>query len=351
MSALPKQVQQQIDAANKAIDGLKQQKAGTPPGEPPAGDPPGSPPANNAPAPSSPPPQPNAPQGEDSFERKYRVLQGKYNAEVPNLQRQVNELLSTTRELQSQLVAQQGLMSTLAQRGGAAPVPTPQPAAATRLVKDDEIKTFGEDLIDVMRRVAREETLPEFEKLRPVAQRVNQVERQVSNVVTKVASNDEQQVLTLLAKEVPNWEEQNRNPEFIGWLQQRDPYAGVTRQALLEQAYSAFDAPRVIALFKGFQNEHAAVNAPARSTPPAAPAAPPAGTPNRLEEFVAPGTQKNGDGGAPNEAGKRIWTQSDITAFNQRRNSFITRNRPLPDDMKVLERDLMRASAEGRVRV
>lgn len=250
-----------------------------------------------------------------------------------------------------------GLMQSLAQRGASA-TPTPSASSAPaqsggKLIKDEEVKAFGADLIDVMRRVAREELHPGLAQLGPVTQRVAQVEQQVKDVGSKVVLNDQQKFEVYLATHVPNWNELNVDEGFIEWLDQVDPYTGQRRQNLLDQAASAFDGPRVVAFFKGYQNEHAAVTPPADSTPPTPPAPPvpaaPAATPNPLERFVAPGAARAGTAGTPNEAQKRVFTRAEINDFEIRRNSFVRRGKKVPDNLAQLEREIFLAASEGRI--
>jgi len=65
---------------------------------------------------------------------------------------------------------------------------------------------------------------------------------------------------------VPNWQEINRDPRWLQWLDSPDTYSGYSRQQLLNGAVAAGNAGRVIAIFKGFLREvGAAGQAPART--------------------------------------------------------------------------------------
>jgi hypothetical protein len=48
------------------------------------------------------------------------------------------------------------------------------------------------------------------------------------------------------------WRTTNNDREFLAWLSQPDPFAGVSRQQLLTQAYTTGAATRVGAIFKSF---------------------------------------------------------------------------------------------------
>lgn len=348
MSALPKAVVKQIEEANRLAEQLNKQRLdGQAPPPPPDGTPapdPGAQPAAASPPPDggTPPPNPSA----EGWEQKYKVLQGKYNAEVPRLQRQVNEQNSTLEQLKAQLTATQGMLSALAQNRVAAPGGQgPAPAAPAKLVKDEEVQEFGADLTDFIKRVAQEAVLPAVDqKLQPVQQQVAEVRQTATKVVERSVQSDHERLLATLDRDIAGWRQQNNDPGFLDWLAQPDPYSGVARGDLLRQAYEGFDAPRIVAFFKGYRNEHAVVTPPA---PAAAPAEPDASQ-RKLEDFVAPGTPKAGATGAQTGAGKRTWTQAEIKQFyDDAASGKFRTNKQRRDE---LEREIHAAVREGRVR-
>lgn len=367
MSALPKQVRQQIDRANEIADELARLQRGEGgDGQQPAGDtpPPGSSVPGNPPgggdAGDATPPAGGQPPAE-GWEQRYRVLQGKYNAEVPRLQRQVNEQTNSIRSMQDQLTATQNLLASLSQQQRGAPPAgdSPQPAAPVRLVKDEEVKEFGADLVDLMRRVVREESatfIPEIDRrIAPVAQRVDQAAQTAQHAAQSAARSSQQTVLDMLTERVPNWQQLNSDAEFLNWLDEVDPFSGAQRGALLQQAYQAHDGPRVVAFFSGFLKEHAAV------TPPANQGQPPAGqqqqqvqqpaaqrpTQRTLDDFVAPGTPKPGAANAPDGSGKRVWSRAEIGKFYSDRSAGRYKD---PKEAAKIEADIFAAQREGRIR-
>lgn len=344
MSALPRQVRKQVEEANKlheqlARSGLDQAAAAVAQPPPaPAEPPPAATNGTGAPAQDTPQPAPA-----EGWEQKYKVLQGKYNAEVPRLQKKAQEQDSQIKTLTEQLTATQGMVASIAQNRGAAPAPSAVPAAPARLVKDEEVREFGEELTDFIRRVAQDTVLPKVEeKFQPFKQQVDQARQHAAGAAQRQAQIDRERLFGVLDSQVPGWKEQNDDGEFVAWLNQPDAYSGVSRLTLLTQAYERNDAPRVVAFFMGFRNEHAVV------TPPA-PAAAPAGAPQRrLEEFVAPGTQKAGSTGAQDGAGKRIWTEAEIKSFyNDCRQG---KYRGKDEARRAIELDIVAATREGRIR-
>lgn len=333
MSALPKAVQKQVDDANKLAAQLAQDRNILPPNS--------SPPPDDASGDSL----PGEPAVVEGWEQKYKVLQGKYNAEVPRLQRQVNDQTATIEDLRRQINTTQLMLTTLNQnRGAASGNQGAAPAAPSKLVKDEEVREFGEDLTDFIRRVAQDSVLPAVEqKLQPVQQQVEQVRTAASQASERVAHNDREQFFATLDSRIEGWRQQNEDEGFLNWLAQPDAYTGVARQELLQQAVQRLDVPRVMAFFMGYRNENAVV------TPPSSSAASVQGAPQRtLDSFVAPGTPKAGATGAQDGAGKRVWTQLEIKQFYT--DAAAGKYRTNKQRRDEIERDIHAAVRDGRVR-
>lgn len=306
-------------------------------------------------APAAPPPAP-APGTEESFQRKYLVLQGKYNKEVPQLRGMIEELRqenSATRNLLATL--------TESRTPRQPPAEPPAPAAPTppaRLVTDQEVQSFGPDLIDVIRRAAREEqaslTAEIDRRLAPVNRRVDEVANTARATTQVVNQRSKEAVLAHMDERVPAWRILNKDPEFLAWLEEDDPFSGQQRGNLLAVAFQNFDAPRVEAFFTGYQKEHAAVTPPPTPDPTLAPppAAPPAAPAPRtqvtLESMVAPGTPKPGAPRTPDGADKRMWTRKEVSEFYRLTQSG--KFKGTPAERAAIEKDIFAATTEGRIR-
>ncbi len=360
MSALPSAVRKQIKRANEIADAIMAERkasdeAAAQPTSPPAEGVTVEPPADAAPTASAENAQPVAAPVQEAaeakpvqavtsdWEQRYKVLQGKYNAEVPRLQRTTQDLTGQLNNLQQQLIHTQSLLAALGQnRSPATGDSNSTSGYAGKLIKDEEVKAFGADLIDVVRRVAREEIAPAMDPIKSVMDRVPQIEKQVSGVTARAVVNDRQKFLGYLSDNAPEWTRLNEDEQFLDWLDQTDPFSGRVRIDLLKHAEASHDGPRAVAFFKAYQKEHATVTPPA-PTPSAA-----AGTPKKLEDFVAPGAPKSGAGGTPNEAGKRIYTKAEIGAFYDAVRRGFYRNKA--DEQRRIERDIFVAQTDGRVR-
>jgi hypothetical protein len=343
-NALPKAVRRQIEQSNKIIDELygKDKPADE---QPPVEQPIAAKPVEQPAAEKPPVEQPAAPTPpSDTAEQRYKVLQGKYNAEVPRLNHQVseqNEIIRDLRQRQNNLEALIASMNTVK-------APAAEKVVAKPAVSPEEIEQFGPDLINLIERVSRGAVLPEVAtRLKPVEDRFAQVEQNTSNLQMGVARSAREKLIQALTGAVPSWEQQNKDPIFLGWLDQVDPYSGVRRGELLTRAFNANDTNRVIAFFTGFLNENAAVTSdPSKSAPVEQPEAQ-----RTLDDLVAPGTPKTGSAGAQNESGKRVWTQKDIQSLYAQKNEHVKRNAEIPKELAALERDLIKAQREGRIRL
>ncbi len=357
MSALPKAVQKQINEANKIVkevygdDGKIADPAAAPAADPnaaPVVDPAAEPVADPNAAPAPAPAPVAAPAPDTDAEHKYKVLQGKYNKEVPRLQKALTRAEDTNRDLNQRTL---NLESMIASMQALQEKPAKPKTPALPEITSDEREQFGDDLIDLIERVSKRATLPEIEShLKPLENRVTQVDRKVAHTETSVAESKRQQVFETLDVAVPEWRAQNENDDFLAWLDEEDALSGKVRGQLLTEAMNANDAQRVVTFFKGFQSENAAV--PVTPTPVEEPKGEPAKSEPqvKLDELTAPGTPQTGTASAPNEAGKRVWSREDIAKFYADRGEFVKKGRPIPKELQVLERDLFLAQREGRLR-
>lgn len=360
MSALPRKVQEQVDRANQIVDQVYGKDGRINDDEPAkepvkdtdvAPDNPEKPVDTSKEQPAKEPAKDHdvTADAEPDSDHKYKVLQGKYNAEVPRLKRQNDKLEADNAELKQRLLNLEGMIAAMQTRDAEPPKPKDDPLP---VISDDERAQFGDDLIDLMERVAKRATLPEIEAhLKPLEGRVKQVGEKVAHTETSVAESKRQQVFDRLASAVPDWVQQNEDPKFLEWLDQEEGMSGKTRGHFLTEAMKSNDAGKVIRYFTGFRSENAA-----DTSDPAPAEAPQTGEPKKpepqakLDEFVAPGTPKTGTASAPDESGKRVWSREDIAKFYAEKNEFARKGKPVPKRFQELERDLFAAQHEGRLR-
>ena len=192
-------------------------------------------------------PEPSQSLGDDKWEQRYRVLKGKYDSEVPRLSRHINYLEDQITSFQNQISDLQKLEVK----------DTPKLGKTPKLVTDEELDDYGEDLVDLMGRRAQEVYEPRIQELKG---EIQNLQSQLGGVSEKVVRTDHERVEDKLDGEIKDWRQLNTDPEFLNWLDVRDMYSGQLRGSLLREAYSNGDADRVVQIFKGFLNEHAVVS-------------------------------------------------------------------------------------------
>jgi hypothetical protein len=296
MSTLPRAV---IEAEKRADDILeilsKQNQTDVQDPQPPA-----EPIETPAPQPTidSPPPSPP----EESWEHRFKVLQGKYNAEVPRFAHENKDLKNRLQALEEQLEEMKNAKPP------------------ELLVKPEEIEQYGEGLIDVARRVAREELASKDALIAKLKSEIDSVKSVQSHVV-------QDSFFRSLTEMVPDWEALNADANFLSWLDEVDDLTGETRQALLGRAEQARDPVRAAKFFNTYKKMSQTWAAKSAAS---------------LEQQIVPPTNQ-----APSTPqAKKIWTRAEITNFYDR----LRRGTISDADANAIEADIASASVEGRIR-
>ena len=281
---LPRAVLEAERKADEALQRLQQarQPQQTPPETPPASQGDSDPPANTpapsepaatAPAPASTPPAPASQDGDDKWEARYKTLHGKYNAEVPRLHSALKERDSKLNSLTEEVEA---LKQALAK-------------PKESLVKPEEVNEFGEPLVDLIRRAAREEVQTKDAEIAALKKRLESFE--ATTVQTREVS-----FFDKLNAAVPDWMAINDDPDFHAWLGEVDDLTGATRQDILSAAEEKRDADRVARFFKAFKKVQENKSAAATAS---------------LDSQIAPVASRVEDP----PKGKKIWTRAEIADF------------------------------------
>jgi len=264
---------------------------------------------------------------EETYEQRWRSLQGMYNAEVPRLHAERRELTNRVQQLEQLLASMTAKPSEQAE--------TP----AEKLITEQDIEDYG-DSIDVMRRVFREEAGALKQENAQLRQMLQQMQ---ANVVPKVqqlsqrqAVSSEQAFWAELQTAVPDWQDINTSQEFQSWLLEVDPLTGVPRQTYLEDAQRNLDARRVVNFFAAWKGQAGVPNA--RSTRTAQSA-------SELEKQVAPGRGRSGGNKTAGEP--KTYTQEDIKRFFTDVQKGKYKGKETERDR--IERDIFAAQREGRI--
>jgi len=168
----------------------------------------------------------------EDFEQKYLTLRGKYNAEVPQLHEQVKALTAQLEELKEQV---------------SKPAEPPKPK---QYVTDEDKENFGEDLLDVQRRIAMEVAEKYQAQIAELKDHIGTLETKLSETGGQVGQVSFEQ---RLRGEIPDFDEVNRDPRWIAWLDEVDPIIRGPRRVMAQKAYAEGDAEAVADYVKLFK--------------------------------------------------------------------------------------------------
>jgi hypothetical protein len=244
------------------------------------------------------------PPKEDPWEHKYKVMEGKYRAEVPRL-------AADNRDLRQKI---ENLSAEMEQLKSKASTPS-QP-----LISAEDREKYGDDLLDVIKRTAQEQVAAKDRE-------IDDLKRRLDGVHQDTAKTAEVTFYDRLGELVPDWVSINAEDGFLKWLDEHDEFTGKTRQELLSDAEIARDASRVARFFSKWKAEQTQSVATSQRA---------------LESQVVPDTNKVVK--AP--PGKRFFTRAEIAQFYQ----AAKRGEVSSKDMVSMEAEIHAATVEGRVR-
>lgn len=289
---VPRQVQRQIEEGNKAREEFiaaaaqREEEARDPltpePSSPPVEEPPTDEPVR----------QELLDKPQDDWEHKFRSMQGKYNAEVPNLSRQLKDL---TEVANRQLLVIADLQAKAAAVPPAKEVLEPEPEpSARRRVTEEELDQYGRPFADFLQRMIDDEADRRLAKVLP---RVDDMDSRLKVVDSRSQEQVARDFYAALDRMIPpsdafprGWRDVDDSPEFSGWLMQPDVYSGELRKNLLVRACEAADSNRAARFFLGYLAEQDAVNPrPSAPSPASSNGGGDAGNRVRLESLAGPG--------------------------------------------------------------
>ena len=304
-------------------------------------------PAEEQPPQPEPPPQPDPPQPEaqpprdetvtaEEWHHRYLSMQGRFRA----AQQTIGSMEQQMAELGQELVRTQNM---LAQQQAQPPAHERSQPDHNNLITAEDRANYGDELLDLTRRVALSTVAPELADLRAENQRLT----------NQVRSGTRRELFTTLDGKLPQWRQINQDVRFKSWLRLPNVYTGQIRGEMLKAAVDGAEAPKVLALFRDFLMEAQATGqmAPApqaeqqtAQTQQPAPRQPAV----NLETLAAPGRARpaSGDTQVPSE--KPIYTRAQIAKFYDDSRKGLYAGRQAEYD--ATQADLTRAQAEGRIR-
>lgn len=236
-------------------------------------------------------------QSED-WEHKYRVLQGKYNAEVPRLHQQVKQLAEENDFFKKKLELLESMVQEKFRK------------EETSTVDDPDLKTLQEDYPDIYKGVQKL-----LQKYTP------------KEIAPKEDTKTQEMVFfTLLKQNVPDWEILNYDPDFLAWLSQPEGYSNMTRHQLMLDAFNRKDVHTVANYFNAYKNEKAQQAQKKSSV---------------SQQNISPPV---GRASSPSGSPKPTLTQADVEKFYR----DLALGRIPKEEAKKFEKEIVMAMKEGR---
>lgn len=322
--SLPPAVRMQIENANSIYSQMMTPPPPPSPEEPDAAakqpDPAPQPEPAKQPDPASQPEPAKTP--ETDWERRFKALKGRYDAEIGPLRQQIRAASEEIAALREELAKK--------------PV---QPTQPVQLITPKEQEEYGAEFLEVVGKKAQEVVHPIVQKYEA---EISELKNTLTSVSGNVAMTKREQLLSHLDAKIPDWRAQNTDPDFLSWLHQPDVYTGQIRRDLLDNAYKSNDAVRVAAFFEGFRKEAATVAPKGKATeePVTQPGKP------SLETFAAPGRAKSA--APPSPAEKPTITRAEIAKFYA--DVAAGRYRGNEAEKAKFERQIFEAQADQRIK-
>ncbi len=246
---------------------------------------------------------------EETWEQKYKVLQGKYNKELPKTQGEISSL-------KEKIAYLEGVISS-------------------SKPKEEEVKKVDPEM------EAFKETNPELwaaiDKLRGEDKKIiSELQKKLESLEQVTVSTVQDKFTRTLKTNVPDWEEVAADPEFFNWLQVKDRFTSMKRYDLLSNAVKFQDVDATTAIYEEYKKTLQKEETPSK--------------PNiNKEEIVVPKTKGASAGTTPNkEPQKKIYTEEEILSFYRDKANG---NRRKLSAKKILEMDTEYSLAiqEGRI--
>jgi hypothetical protein len=324
--------------AEKSVAAQLEENQPSPQGPPDTRDPaqmPDAPPVGPG---GTPDPHDGRPSGPVDWERQFKSLNGRAEAEA----RRAREAITQLSERLEQIEQENRLLKS------GPPPPQANGAATSMTLSEEEIADYGPEFVDVMRRVAAETAGPLQQEIQNLRGQLGHVQQETGNAFL-------QRMHTTIGSQIPNWADLNKDPRFIQWSQLPDIFSGAIRKTLMQEAWNSGDPQRVAAFFQAYLAEEAATNPQGQGQPRMPPSSrmvvsdtpispPTPGAPLDLASLAAPG-RAHSAGGTPAE--KPVYTAAEITRFYT--DVAAGRWNGRDQQRAAIDQDIMLSQREGRI--
>ena len=257
---------------------------------------------------------------EDDFKQKYSTLRGKYDAEVPRLHQQVREMTEELTAIRKEMTAKKD-------------EPT-KPKEKVSLVTDADRAEFGEELLEVQRRVAQEVS-QDYEG------RLEQQDAVIKNLQDELAKTGSQVgevgFSQRLNQAVPDFPQIDNDERWVAWLNEHDPMLRGPRRDQAAAAFQAGDAEAVLHYVNLFKESIAQPEPAPRDQ-----------RQSELEKQVAPNRSANSVRTQSANQNSKIYSPKEVDNAWTKVRALNTKGKYA--DAEKLEAELTAAYMEGRVR-
>lgn len=258
---------------------------------------------------------------EDDFKQKYNTLRGKYDAEVPRLHNQVRELTEKLNAIQKEAEARKKAESE-------------KPKEKVSYVTDADREEFGEELIDVQRRVAREVSQEYEERFEQQEAIIKALQDKLDNTGNQVGEMSFSQKLHQL---VPDFDQLDNDERWVEWLNEYDPMIRGPRRDQAQAAFNKGDAEAVAHYVKLFKDSIKPAEQPVVDTRQA-----------ELEKQVAPNRTANSSSSKSVSKDAKFYSAREVEGAWNKVRTLNTKG--MYDEANKLEAEITSAYLEGRVR-
>lgn len=183
------------------------------------------------------------PKGED-WKHKYEVLKGKYDNEVPRLSFELAQANRMIAEMRQELESLKTKIPRVEEK----------PQAPQELSKLRQFKEEYPDIFDGVQTLIEEAVNEKLAK--KLEETVKPISQEISTVKDNLGKTERERYLMALDSD-PHigkvWRTINEDPAFIQWLQEPEPFSGISKYQLLMDAWNNMDAQRTIRFFKEYQ--------------------------------------------------------------------------------------------------
>jgi hypothetical protein len=244
---------------------------------------------------------------------------GKYDAEVPRLHQQVRELNGELGQIRKDIAAK--------------PVEPTKSKEKVSFVTDEDRAEYGEELLDVQRRVAKEVSQDYEDRLERQDAVIAQLQEKLASTGSQVGEMDFSQ---RLQQAVPDWSQIDNDERWVAWLNEHDPMLRGQRRVLAQAAFDNGDVEAVsdyVKLWKASLGEPDAAKQTRKT---------------ELEKQVAPNRSANSTRTQSAAQNSKIYSPREVDNAWTKVRTLNTRGQYA--EAEKLEAELTVAYMEGRVK-